>query len=65
MQRTPSLLLRSSLIYEGRRPEKISNLESSTEVRKSLIYLPEFLVNEPGLEFKEEIVFEDGTVYKG
>ena len=25
----------------------------------------DLLVNEPGLHYKEELVFDDGTVYKG
>ena len=64
-------LLRSSHTSEVARQERNSSLESTTTVSSFAIVSKynklcvEFLSDEPGLEFKEDLVFPDGTVYKG
>lgn len=73
MLRTKSL--RFSLMLEDVKPESNIKLANTTEVGFSLKFLQVLLINhyflidklsnEPGLEFKEELVFPDGTVYKG
>lgn len=59
--------LRFNHTLEAARPANNLNQEDTTNVRLSFSYstLIELLVDEPGLVYKEEIVFEDGTVYKG
>jgi hypothetical protein len=43
-----------------------SVLANILEVRLFILLTAvDLLVNEPGLHYKEEIIFDDGTVYKG
>lgn len=47
---------------------KIQSHIRGRNVRKQITsgkYYGDLLSNEPGLEFKDEVVFNDGAVYKG
>ena len=56
-----------NLASEATRQESKSALENTTRVilTTSLNCLLDLLLNEDGLEFREEVVFPDGAVYKG
>ena len=59
--------LRSNLMSEGIRPENSYLLASTIKVIYSLDLLTfvDLLLKEEGLEFREEVVYPDGAVYKG
>ena len=59
-------LLRSSLTLGATRQENRFQPESTTKVCPHLLtVLLDLLLKEEGLEFREEVVYPDGAVYKG
>ena len=56
-----------NLALEATRLESKSALANTTKVilYTSLNWILDLLLNEDGLEFREEVVFPDGAVYKG